>query len=685
MQPRNGRWTCQWVHWLDLMPGLRWIHLPCLLAAAFVPAHAPAQPQSESIETQPQATYSLINTHDPVLLLHGSFRFHPGDDPAWSKSDLNDSDWPLVASDRSWAQSGYKKLSGVAWYRFTLALPPGSETFALRLPQIRDSYELFLDGSLVSSQGVLPPHPVTYFTQPALIVLPTKTRLTPTVLHLAIRVWISAETASYANGGMQGHIEVAPQQLLSDDFRASQIATKAASRSGLDLGLLELVASLTSISLFILNRSEAEYLWFSLLALGLAGQNIVAFWATGRVAPVFLTETVLLLWLRCFQVSFLLFLRKLLNARWTLALRVTLSCVGLALTCDLLWGLPHVIGTTVGNLIDNFFDLPVFLWSLVIVVQRTWRRSPDARWLAAPVLLLIFTQQFSAVATTLEVSAHPALARWAEQHLAIKEPIDVDYTQLAEAIFLLAMLAILIHRFARTLREQDRTHTEFEAAREVQQIMVPHHLPETPGLRIQTAYHPAQEVGGDFFQVLALRESATLLVIGDVAGKGLPAALTVSLAIGSLRTLAESAVSPAAILMGLNRRLHGRSVGFTTCLALLFEPGNGNGLCTLTVANAGHLPPYLNGAELPTDASLPLGLDEDAVFTETTHFLVSEDHLAMLTDGIPEAMQSGKLLGFERTAELSQASSEEIAEAARLFGQVDDITVLTVDVLGSTS
>ena len=137
-------------------------------------------------------------------------------------------------------------------------------------------------------------------------------------------------------------------------------------------------------------------------------------------------------------------------------------------------------------------------------------------------------------------------------------------------------------------------------------------------------------------------------------------------------------------MAGLNRRLYGRGVGFTTCLALCFERGHADDSCIVTLANAGHLPPYLNGGELLTEACLPLGLDEDAVFQEITHSLAPGDHLAVLTDGIPEAMQSGRLLGFERTAELSRSSSRDIADAARQFGQADDITVLTIDVLETT-
>jgi serine phosphatase RsbU (regulator of sigma subunit) len=265
--------------------------------------------------------------------------------------------------------------------------------------------------------------------------------------------------------------------------------------------------------------------------------------------------------------------------------------------------------------------------------------------------------------------------------LVLKEPIRVDYTQLAEAVFLLSILAIVINRFARTRREQDRVNSEIEAARAVQQAIIPKALPQIPGLQIQTAYHPAQEVGGDFFQVLSMPSGTTLVIIGDVSGKGLPAALTVSLALGTLRTLVDYIVSPGEILAGLNRRLHGRGTGFTTCLAVSVSPDT----TTLTVANAGHLSPYLNGSELPTEANLPLGLDPNATFAETCFALHPGDHLTLLTDGVPEAAENRTLLGFERTAELSRGSADFIADTARRFGQTDDITVLTVQVLNAAA
>jgi serine phosphatase RsbU (regulator of sigma subunit) len=168
-----------------------------------------------------------------------------------------------------------------------------------------------------------------------------------------------------------------------------------------------------------------------------------------------------------------------------------------------------------------------------------------------------------------------------------------------------------------------------------------------------------------------------LIIVGDVSGKGLKAAMTVSLIVGTVRTLAESTQSPAAILGGLNRRLLGRiRQGFATCLIMHIDS---NGNCIL--ANAGHLSPYRDEKEWEVPASLPLGLSPLAEYEEVRVQLKETETLTFLTDGVLEARnQKGELYGFERLAGLMRGrpTVEQVAEAAFSFGQEDDITVLSV-------
>lgn len=214
------------------------------------------------------------------------------------------------------------------------------------------------------------------------------------------------------------------------------------------------------------------------------------------------------------------------------------------------------------------------------------------------------------------------------------------------------------------------------AAREVQRAMVPEDLPAIRGYRLESVYRPAAEVGGDFFRVIGVESGRSLVVIGDVSGKGLRAAMFVSMIVGMLRTLAGFTEEPAEILEGLNRRLCGQTQGsFATCLVVRLDGG------LLMLANAGHLPPYLNGNEIPFAGSLPLGLVESASYSQTCLETRAGDRIVLLTDGIPEARnQQGMLLGFKKFESLLRdgANVRTVADTAQHFGQNDDLTVISI-------
>ena len=121
---------------------------------------------------------------------------------------------------------------------------------------------------------------------------------------------------------------------------------------------------------------------------------------------------------------------------------------------------------------------------------------------------------------------------------------------------------------------------------------------------MEAVYKPASQVGGDFFQVIGVPNGSALVVVGDVSGKGMPAAMTVSLLVGTFRTLAHYSRNPGEILRAMNLRMLGRTNGgFTTCIVLCIDPDG-----TVTGANAGHLQPYLGDRELELSSDLPLGL-----------------------------------------------------------------------------
>jgi serine phosphatase RsbU (regulator of sigma subunit) len=152
--------------------------------------------------------------------------------------------------------------------------------------------------------------------------------------------------------------------------------------------------------------------------------------------------------------------------------------------------------------------------------------------------------------------------------------------------------------------------------------------------------------------------------------------MLVALLIGTIRTIARFTSDPAEILQELNSRLAGRSDARATCLALHISSTG-----EVTVVNAGHFPPYLNGLATEMEGSLPLGMIDAPPFSTKHLALAESDSLTIVSDGVIEATdQGGKLFGFERTTELlrSGPSAKEIADTAQMFGQTDDITVLSI-------
>ncbi len=634
---------------------------------------APAQAAAAPNGVDPQTTYSLTSDREPLVSLAGEWRFQPGDDPRWASPAFDDSHWALVRSDRDWEEGGYRNLAGTAWLRFHVTLPPGEEPYTLRLPVIYTCYQVFVDGRLLLTEGYMPPHARTFNTRPVLLDLPSAPRTAPQTLTFALRVWHDPLWMRYRHGGLQNAAEIGRSDLVHAQFDKGQQAQLWQYSDAFDLGALELLAFAVALVLFLARRSEREFLWFALLVLGQGGLHLVGAWKQLHANDVVFAEGVQTLLQTTFLASALLFFRSLFRGAWTNAFTFALACCGLnVITFPLSW--MGTLGITQSEIVTLLLFLPVYGWIVLFINRQARKRQPDARVLRVPITLLFASLTYSQILWVLSTAGLPSLQAL---QIRLRRPFYLTLDDLAEVTFLTAMLVILLRRFALRSREQDRVESELEAARSVQQVLVPESLPRIPGLAIATAYHPAQEVGGDFFQILPLPSGATLIIIGDVAGKGLPAALQVSLCVGTLRALAEGNATPAAILAGLNRSLQGRGPGFTTCLALAISADR----TALTFANAGHIAPYVNGFELRTEGNLPLGLVPEATFDEARYALSPGDHLTVLTDGVPEATQHRQLFGFERTGLLSRQTATEIADAARTFGQTDDITVLTVDIV----
>ncbi|MET8468755.1 SpoIIE family protein phosphatase [Streptomyces sp. NPDC006422] len=227
---------------------------------------------------------------------------------------------------------------------------------------------------------------------------------------------------------------------------------------------------------------------------------------------------------------------------------------------------------------------------------------------------------------------------------------------------------------------------ERDTALALQRSLLPQRAAERPGLEIATRYRPADDasgIGGDWYDVLALPDGRTALVIGDVMGSGINAAATMGQLRTATRTLAQLDLTPCQVLHHLDRlsaELDGSS--FITCSYVICQPATGE----CRIATAGHLPPVLAHPEGPAetldmDPGAPLGLG-DSVYTARDFTLAPRSRLVLYTDGLVETRSDAidtrlqvllELLADERPLE---ETCDHLLEHLRHPGAPDDIALL---------
>jgi phosphoserine phosphatase RsbU/P len=623
-------------------------------------------------------TFDLTHPGDPVMSLDGLWRFHPGDNPAWADPKFDDSQWPLLRSDMSWSEQGYHGMYGFAWYRFAVVLPAGLNDVSIKLPRIVSAYELYANGTRIGTFGDMTPTTVVFYAfsgQGQTFKMPS-TLAAQQHIQMAIRVWLHEGVRLQSGGGPQqsGGL-IGATAVVARRNAVDRSATLFHYSPGMLGILLELLAAGGAFFLFGQRRSDREYLWFGILMLSRAGYEFAVMYQDLEVVDLNRINMIrVFLSFFLYQGAELFFYKHLLKApdsRW-FRLVVASTSMNLLIAFSFLFSLSSqaIIYSHYGMTI---FSIPYYVWILALLFRRARERFMDARLLLVPAVLQKLGQMWNRYgATTYSLGWQH---RFGLLTLITTEPVQIDLVQLLNTLFLLTVIAILIRRFTRTRSQEESYAREFADAREVQQYLIPAHLPATPGLAIESQYLPAREVGGDFFQVLPdAKDGSVLVVVGDVAGKGLQAGMLATLIVGAIRVAAGFTADPGKILALLNERLQGR--GLVTCLALRIEPDG-----KASLANAGHLPPYLNGNEMQMDGALPLGAIAGIEFPLMHFQLRPDDSLMLMSDGVVEAQDpEGRLFGFERIGELlaDKVTAAGLAAAAQKFGQEDDITVLTL-------
>jgi hypothetical protein len=694
----------------DLARGLRNV-VPILLGLCLsagcsgLSGGAEAAPASKQPQTD---TPSSVSLGPGYMALNGPWRFALGDSPKtigasslqWAQPDFEDQSWERVdltpkpgSSDPfngdsafvpGWTATTHPGYMGWAWYRLKvpLAVQAGQNLALLGPLRMSDAYQIYVNGKLVGSFGDFPADggaPVAYFTHPAEFPLNDAAiqSSTPVTQKIAIRVWMGP--VGFLHSPYAGGLNFAPLLGEAKAIHAQyelqwQVRIRELTYPPIEAALM-IVLAIILASLTFFDRSDRVYLWAAVVLMIAACADIalvvaaLTFVLSSRayftiwevfIIPLYLAGWVMVWW-RWFH------LRRPAWLPAAIAILTAAYMTSEALRENFLYYGP--VPETLG-FVFRFTPVLVRLVLLVftvLIVTAGIRKQGREGWL---VLLVIVPLAFALFTSELIVLHLPVL--W--------HPFgyDIFVGQIADLFLVLALTVLLLRRLLISVHRQRLLAQELMHAQQMQRAQISETPPRIPGYSVTSAYRPAQEVGGDFFQIMQLDEGQTLIVLGDVSGKGLKAAMAVSMIVGAIRMAAETTTEPVEILAALNRRLIGRlHGGFATCLALRLEA---DGRCTM--ASAGHPRPFLNGDEMELPGAFPLGLTNAIAYEESDWTLRPEDHLSLYTDGLLEARnKAGELYGFKRLTALfaSRPSAEQAADAAVSFGQDDDVTVLTLE------
>lgn len=227
---------------------------------------------------------------------------------------------------------------------------------------------------------------------------------------------------------------------------------------------------------------------------------------------------------------------------------------------------------------------------------------------------------------------------------------------LPELVWTSNLFGIAVHN-SRLGEELQRAYAiiddELRVISELQQSLLPPHLPEIQGLELAVHYQTAQRAGGDYYDLFPLEGNRLGMLMADVSGHGAPAAVLMAITHSIARTFPESPSEPALFLNYLNEQLvnhyTNRSRAFVTAFYGVYDPA----AHTLTYGNAGHPPPLVkhrsndNVTALDLFNNLPLGVESEARHETGEFKLTPDDFLVMYTDGLTEARNPGGQLFLE--------------------------------------
>ena len=666
-----------------LLPGFR-----AALSDGQQPAKQVPAAGSTSLKPTQSATVPAGPLHGAANL-DGQWKFRSGDDPLWADPALDDSSWPAVNLSQSLVEQGFDTYSGYGWYRVKLdpgqvadigKMASGQQLALLVAGDPLAQIDVYVNGLEAGHTRGMTDAPAEYLSVPVVAPLNPATA-GPTVI--AIRTWVGPTLT--VSSGLLKRVD------LGSASEMTQRQSMAVGRqwnenviAGLVVTFLFVCVAVLGGFLYLAQRHHHEYMWLSLLCLAVAATGTAeAAYGLGqlslgafRVLAVFSGHLFMAV-----TLEFILHFTATKSRRFVRGVQIAV----VALPFLYFVHLPQLYQVL------SIAAEVLFCGLVTVLLYYAWRGGRKEAGVMVVPFFLAATADSADTVLSYAAFRHwlPEGFAWHRFHLG---PVVFGTGTIAYTVFLLSLIAVILYRFIHISQDEQKSAAEISAAKSVQALLIPTQLPSNKNFMLESAYLPVNGVGGDFFQVLPLKDDSLLIVVGDVSGKGLQAAMNSSTLVGALRN--ELSHDPATVLKHLNHVLIGAVASpgtavkeldcapcYATCLCARVYPDG-----TTAIANAGHLSPYRDGRELAVMPSLPLGVIAEAEYEATSFQLNRGDRLVFLSDGVVEAQNDqGELFGFERTQQVSNESARYIAQTAKHFGQTDDITVLSLYLASRTA
>ena len=644
--------------------------------------------------------------------LHGSWKYHPGDNPEWASPTFDDTGWESANTLMFRPELPESGWEGIGWFRLRLSIPDKrlwNMPLALRVPFQVGASEIYLDGELIykfGTVGTREGEEKPYWKRdPQVISFSSETE------HLiAVRY---SNFSSYQLTPMLGFsLMLGP---LNESIEDRVYIVRHGTTLQMVWTAISVFLMLQHLLLFIFYPRARENFYFALLtgSIGafvfLTFQFVILATSTAQLQSLIQLLVCVYVLMLLSGVLFLhtLFYPKLPKLSWFFLIGwIVIACVCLFSLRTPSLGSGVLDLTLAGEELSGYafrFSTGIEIVLLVLFTQFTFLE------MARVIIVAIFKKKDGAWIFGLG-SLSPFILTFVLGDLVSQAGYTISW-QLGVLSMLLAplfsMSVYLARNFSRTSRkletevlerqllevENTRKTEELEAARELQMSMLPQAAPQLSHLDVAFEMRPATEVGGDYYDYNLTEEGQLTIAVGDATGHGMNAGLVVS----AVKSLFKTSAPEAGSLETLERISQGiKSMNLKRLyMAMTLATLNGN---RLTLAGAG-MPPALiyradeNLVEEILLEGMPLGGFIGAERQEASFDLQSGDTVLLMSDGLPEMLNpDNEMLDYPKTKELFEEIADQSPEAIidHLFKastswadgepQADDVTLVVIKV-----